>query len=356
MNPLHIAERLYYHYESVEEVKHYYGLLAIYALVQTAEAKKDKILLERCKEILRMFPDQVDHPSYNFPSYMIGGIPKAYAFMKGYLPDAKAQVGEYAQEMMTAARDSKGIMKNPHYPAKELIWIDVAMAVTPYLLFAALALNEQQYVNEAAKQTFLMYEEFLNPTNGLLHQSKNFNGPGRYSVDHWSRGNGWGYIALTELVQYLPQDSAHRPKAEKYFKDLSEAFLPYQSKRGLWRQEIPLELSYEETSGTGLILYGYGVGMRLGLLDKATYLEPFKKGIEGLNKVSINKDFSTENSCPGCLCPGEGEEKGTVKAYVTLKLPCRDEHHSFGPLMLAMVEAYKNGITDLERQWLGRGK
>ena len=349
MNPLVMSERLYDHYESIAEVKHYYGLLAIYGLVLTAEATNNEQLLERCKAILRRFPDQVEHHRYNFPSYRIGGIPKAYMFFRGHMPECEAQVREYAEEMMTAARDSKGIMSHPHKPEEELIWIDVAMAVTPYLLFAGLALGEQRYIDEAAKQAFLHYEEFLNEENGLLHQCKNFVGPGLYSEDHWGRGNGWGYIALTELVNHLPDDSPHRPKAEKYFSDLSEALLPHQSKRGLWRQEIPFEYSYEETSGTGLILYGYGCGMRRGILDKDVYLEPFRRGVAGLNEVAINDDFSIENSCPGCLCPGEGDEKGTVKAYVTLKLPYRDEPHGFGPLMFALVEAYKHGITDLPR-------
>lgn len=349
MNTLTISEKLYDHYESVEEVKHYYGLLAIYGLVLTAEEKRDKEMMERCRKILSRFPNKVEHPEYNFPSYRIGGIGKAYAFMKGFMPEFEAQVREYAEEMMTAARDSKGIMSNPYHVEKELIWIDVAMAVIPYLLFAGLALKEERYIDEAATQAFLMYEEFLNKENGLLHQCKNFVAPGVYSQDHWSRGNGWGYIGLIELVQHLPADSPHREKAEKYFKDLSKALLPHQSKRGMWRQEIPFEYSYEESSGTGLILYGYGMGLRMGLLNRETYFEPFKKGVEALNRLCINKDFSTENSCPGCLCPGDDEEKGTVKAYVTLKLPFRDEHHSFGPLMFAMVEAYKNGITELER-------
>ena len=349
MNSLYISEKLYDHYESKEEVKHYYGLLANYALVLTAETKNDVQLMERCRKILNRYPDEIEHPKYNFPNYRIGGIGKAYAFMKGYMPEAKEQIREYAEEMMTAARDSKGIMCQPYEPEKEFIWIDVATAVTPYLLFAGVALAEQKYIDEAAKQTFLMYEEFLNPENGLLHQSKNFNGSGKYSEDHWSRGNGWGYIALTELVQHLPKNSKHREKAERYFKDLSAALLPHQSDRGLWRQEIPFEYSYEETSGTGMFVYGYGVGLRMGLLDRKVYFQAFQKGVEGLNKVSINADFSTENSCPGCLCPGVGEEKGTVKAYVTLKLPHRDEPHSFAPLMFAMVEAYKNGIEDIKR-------
>lgn len=344
MNPLDIAIKLYDHYESIEEVKNYYGVLAIYALVRTAEVMGNHELFERCRNILDKFPDEIDHPFYNFPSYTIGGIAKAYMLYLGKMPEKKTQVIEYAEEMMHAPRDRKGIMSMPQCPEMEKIWIDVATAVTPYLLYTGLATGEQKYIDEAAKQTFLMYEELLDRENGLLHQCKNFIAPGVYSEDHWSRGNGWGYIALTELVRCLPGNSVHRTKAENYFKSLSKAFLPYQTKSGLWRQEIPFEYSYEESSGTAMILYGYGVGIRMSILERSTYLPAFQKGIEGLYKLCINKNYSTERSCPGCLCPGQDEEKGTVKAYVTLKLPYRDEHHSFAPFMLAMVEAYLNGI------------
>jgi len=344
--PLDLAVRLYDHYQSITEVKHYFGLLAIYALCQTAEQIDDGgRLLERGKTILAAFPDQRCHPQYNFPSYRVGGIPRAYMLYRGHMTDdaTRRYVAHYAQEMMLAARDRKGIMSHPYCPPLERVWIDVAMAVTPYLLFAGLALDQPRYVDEAAKQAFLHYEEFLNPDNGLLHQSRNFNGEGNYSQDHWGRGNGWGYIALTELVRHLPDDAPQRDKAERYFTDLSRAMLPHQSDRGLWRQEIPLQTAWEESSATGLILYGYGVGLRLGLLDAATYRPAFDRGIAGLREHCIHADGSTELCCPGCLCPGEGERKGTVAAYVQDKQPVRDEVHSFAPLMLALVEQHRLG-------------
>ncbi|SDD75346.1 unsaturated rhamnogalacturonyl hydrolase [Paenibacillus sp. UNCCL117] len=352
VRPLEAAVKLYDHFEAREQVKHYYGLLAIYGLVQAAELEAergDTGLLERCRAILGKFPDEIEHPRYNFPSYTIGGIPKAYAFYKRLMPESGGQVTEYAEEMMTAPRDPEGIMKHRYEPDRNLIWIDVAMAVTPYLLFAGLALGEERYIDEAARQTFLMVERFMDPDNGLLHQCLNFVAPGVFSEDHWSRGNGWGYIGLTELVRHLPANSPHRPQAERLFREMSAALLPHQSERGLWRQEIPFEYSYEESSGTALFLYGYGTGIRLGLLERSVYEPAFRRGIEGLWRHCINEDFSTERSCPGCLCPGEGKEKGTVKAYVTLKLPHRDEPHSFGPFILALTEAHLNGISELKR-------
>ncbi|MDF2924616.1 MAG: glucuronyl hydrolase [Paenibacillaceae bacterium] len=349
MNPLYISQKLYEQFEHLQEVKHYYGVLAICALIMTAEEKRDPVLLEKCRTILSRFPDGISHPRYNFPSYGIGGNARAYAFLQGYCPEDKELVREYAEEMLTATRDHNGIMCLPGEPEQEKIWIDVATAVTPFLLYSGLALGEARYVDEAVRQCLLMVAELRDPENGLLHQSKNFAAPGAYSQDHWSRGNGWGYFPLAELVRLLPADSRHRSQVERAFTDLSQALLPHQSKRGLWRQEIPFPYSYEETSGTGLILYGMGVGLRMGLLDRETYGPAFRRGVEGLNLYSINPDFSTELSCPSCLSPGEGEEKGTVLAYVTLRLPYRNECHSFAPLMLAMVEAYRNGIVELPR-------
>ncbi len=341
MQPLELSVRVFDHYASIADVKHYYGLLAVYALCRTAEMINDGgALLERCRKLLAAFPDGHSHANYNFPSYRIGGIPRAYMLMRGHMTDdtTRRYVEHYAQEMMLAARDRKGLMSNPYCPPLERVWIDVAMAVTPFLLFAGLASKRQDWIDEAANQALLHYEEFLNPDNGLLHQSRGFVGPGLYSQDHWGRGNGWGYIALTELVQYLPSDSPHHAKAQQYFKALSAAILKHQSPRGLWRQEIPLDSAWEEMSGTGLILYGYGVGMRKGVLDPKTFGPAFDRGIEGLRKHCVNDDFSTELCCPGCLCPGQDERKGTVAAYLEDKQQVRDDPHSFAPLMLALVE------------------
>lgn len=180
---------------------------------------------------------------------------------------------------------------------------------------------------------------------GLLHQCRGFIESDRRkcSEDHWSRGNGWGYMALAELVRYLPADSPHRSKAERIFTDLSLAFLRWQASGGLWRQELTSQAAWEESSGSALILYGLGVGLRTGLLDRGLFWKPYQNGLAGLLRC-INPDYSTENSCPGCLCPGDG----TIQAYITEKQPEHDEHHSFGAFMLALVEAHRNGFTDSE--------
>ena len=340
-NLLDLSVQLYGHYDEIADIVSYYGVLAIYALIQTAEADDDDELLDRCRRILQRYPHEIEHPLYNFPSYRIGGVARAYALYRGHMTDRRTRelVREYAEEMMEAPRDEQSLLTNPHHPEQNRAWVDVAMAATPYLLFAGLGLSVQAYVEEAARQAFLHYEVFRDPDNGLLHQCRNFPNAPHITPDHWGRGQAWGYLALTELVAHLPEDSPHRSQAEGYFRDLSGALLPHQSSRGLWRQEVPEPTAWEESSGTALILYGFGVGMRIGLLGEVQFADAFDKGIAGLLDHCIEPDGTTHLCCPGCCCPGRGERRGTVVAYIEDKSPVDDDPHGFGPLILALVEA-----------------
>lgn len=342
-----LAVALYDRYESLAEVKAYYGVLAIYALARTGADAGDGPILDRVERILDRFPDRIDHPPYNFPSYRIGGIAQSFMIAQGRMTHRRELLRDYADEMMAAPRDARGILTMINQP-DDRIWIDVAMAATPFLLSAGQALDRPDYVDESINQTVLMYDEFLDHDLGLLHQCKNFIAPGVTSTDHWGRGNGWGIFALAELVRGLPADAPRRGEVERRFVALAESLLPYQSERGLWRQEIPMAEAWEESSGTGLIVYGLGVGVRSGLLAGDRWIDAVRTGLIGLARHCINPDFSTENSCPGTLCPGSGAERGTPEAYVRLRVPVRDEPHSYAALMLALNVADCCGITELE--------
>ena len=328
-------------------VDNYFGLLAYYGLAQAAVASENEIYLKKCKEYLAQYPEHFPHPYYNFESYRVGGNGKAWLLMKGYMPEAEADIRKYAELTYHAPAGENGILSWPGRP--ERIWIDVVTCTTPFMLYAGLALNEEKYIDFAAKQCFEMYELLLDETCGLVHQSKGFlPNPKRISQDHWSRGNGWCLIGLSELVRYLPEDSKHRAKAETYFVDLIDSLIPYQTAKGLWRQEIIEPMAWEESSGSAIFLYGIGIGMRKGLLKGDSYKKVFEKGVRALGTYCLTSDFSTYRSCPGCLSPGEGAEKGTVKSYLTERMPQKDEVHSYGCFMLAFVEAYKNGIYEVE--------
>jgi unsaturated rhamnogalacturonyl hydrolase len=322
-------------------VKAYYGVLAIYGLARLAVEHNRPQLLDRVEEILADFPDRIDHPHYNFPSYRVGGNALAYMIFLGRLPARRGELRHYADEMMTAPRDHNGVLEHIH-PPRGRIWIDVATAASPFLTFAGRALGDPSFLDEAAHQSIALYDALIDRDIGLLHQCEGFLASGVRSTDHWGRGTGWGILGLAELVDALPAGHPARPDAETRLLDLATALVNYQTAGGLWRQEIPSEEAWEETSGTGLIVYAMALGIRAGVLDADTFLEPVKRGILGLTHFSVNSDYSTEGSCPGTLCPGDG----TPHAYVTLRRPEHDEVHSFSAIILAMAAA---GIVDVRQ-------
>lgn len=352
MTPRNIAVGLYRHYEATQKIEAYYGLLAVWALTEMAYETKDDALLTECRDYLALYPDNFPHPHYNFENYRVGGPGKAWLCMKGLYDEGKEDLRKYAELTMNAPADDEGILCL--VTDKRKTWIDIAFCVPHFMLCAGLALGEEKYIDWGAEQCFKMYERFLDRTTGLLHQSRGFipAHPERISADHWSRGNGWGYVGLAALVEHLPADSRHREKAECYFKSLSEAILAHRNAHGVWGQNISTPDAWDESSGSALFLYCFGLGMRFGLLDRERYDAPFREGLQALVDRFINPDFSTEMCCEGCLCPGTGEEKGSPRAYLTDVYPKHDDEHSFGALMMAMLEAHRNGITDLHgKRW-----
>ena len=339
MNKIKIAEKILSHYRAAvnPQMSHYYGIIASMGLVGMAEA--DNKYLPLLHEVLDAFPDSIRHPRYNFPSYRVGGIAKARAIYDGFIKDRDAELLTYAEELMTAKRSQDGIISMPYDGGEKKIWIDVATAVTPFLLFAGLHFNEKKYIDEAVFQTLGMYDIFRDESCGLLHQSRGFCGENRISEDHWSRGNGWGIYPLSILCEFLPDDHPEKPRCREYFVSHMNALGNNISPRGLWRQEITSDRpeSYDETSGSGLILAAAATGLRLGLLEKDIWRQIVDNGIDSLIAYSVDEDGAVSNSCPGCLCPGDG----SIEAYLTHRPSYRDEPHGAGPVILALTEAAK---------------
>ncbi|MEE1042902.1 MAG: glycoside hydrolase family 88 protein [Clostridia bacterium] len=343
------------------KIYNYYGILAMFAAGQFADFVKDEEWLEEIKGMLKRYPEEFfTAPDLffkcSFDNYICGGIAKSWMVLNGYFEDHKEYLREYAEKILAQPHDRDGIICDRSYPEMERIWIDVVYAVTPYMLHTGLVLNEQRYIDYACEQCFKMYDLLLDKECGLLHQSRGFMADVKaISEDHWSRGNGWGYIGLTELVRYLPKTDKNYEGAVRRFVDLSKAIAKYQSKKGLWKQEMTEKYSWEESSGTGLFLYGIGVGMRHGLLDKEEFMPVFEKGIKALTCFCLEDDFATQGTCCGFLTRAIfPEDNGTIYAYICDGVPVKDEGHSFGAFILAYLEAAKLDITDLNWNYAKR--
>lgn len=328
---------------SILPLTNYRGILALLGMAHVACEAGDERLIEQVRlEILPFVRGEKDFPN-NFPNYLCGGAAAAYLFAKGHLPEACDAVRKYAEEIRChALRDRDGIVCHPQHPGEERIFIDVAYAIVPFLAYAGLAFDEPAYREDAIDQVEKMTRAFRDPANGLLHQSRGFPGPGIFSEDHWSRGNGWGLIALCEAFESLPATHPRRAIVGGLLADLVNSCLAFQDEDGVWHQELTRCDSYVETSGTGLILYALGVAISQGLLPDSSRAQ-FLKGLRGYLDY-IDEDGTVRNTCASCLSPG----RGTIADYMARPHIVNDSH-AFGPVILAFgIAANRLNIPSIQ--------
>lgn len=338
-----IASRSFHKHAATHSLAHYTGILSLHAYARLALITGNPALLDEIRGHLLPFVRGEHDFKANFTNYYIGGNGTAYLYWQGKLPEAEEAVRKASEDILhVAPRDHLGILSMPRPDQHHKIWIDVAFAVTPFLLFSGLAFQEDAYLEEAFQQTCKMVQVFEDPENGLLHQARGFTAPDVFSQDHWSRGNGWGLLALTELAQYLPANDPRRPEAERMFARLVSACLDFQDEQGMWHQEITDHKSYVETSGTGLILYGIGVALEKGLLP-ASAMSAYVRGLRAYLDY-ILPDGSVHHTCRGCLNPGSG----TIAEYKQMP-PVFNDAHAFGPVTLNYGQAMRLGIDEITR-------
>jgi rhamnogalacturonyl hydrolase YesR len=94
------------------------------------------------------------------------------------------------------------------------------------------------------------------------------------TTQHWSRGNGWIVIALTDTVAALPDGDANRAHYVSLLQAMAAALKTNQQSGGYWTADVdhPKAFPAPESSGTSFFTYGLARGIQLGYLDPATYL------------------------------------------------------------------------------------
>jgi unsaturated rhamnogalacturonyl hydrolase len=328
-----VAWRAFEKHRATHPLDHYTGILSLQGLARLAVGLDDAELLDRAGTEFAPFVRGERRFKCNFPNYLCGGNGTAYLLAKGHLPVAADTVRRHAEEiMLRSPRSVDGILTRPDKAGTDAVFIDAAFAVCPFLAWAGTALTEPAWLEEAFQQIRRLVAILRNSENGLLHQARGFSRAGRLTEDHWSRGNGWGLLALAELVEALPVDHARRVETEAMLLGLLEACLRVQDSDGMWHQELTQPDSYVETSGSGLILHALGVAIGRRLMPPGARAA-FERGLAAYSGY-IEPDGSIRNTCIGCLSPGQG----TIADY--LARPARtNDPHAFGPVVLAFGTA-----------------
>lgn len=234
------------------------------------------------------------------------------------------------------------------------MWLDGIFMGSTYMVQYASEFGVPEWFDVAVNQAVMAYEKTLDKESGLLmhawdesRQQKWCDPETGRSHYPWSRATGWYLMALTDILEYLPEDHPGRGDLLRILQSTSEALLKVQDpKTGLWFQVLNQggrEGNYVEGSGSAMFAYVFARAANKGYLDKS-YLGIAEKAFDNLVKELITIDESgnltMHNIVGGCGLGGNPYRDGSFEYYVNEKRVDNDTK-GVAPFILAALELDK---------------
>jgi rhamnogalacturonyl hydrolase YesR len=165
-------------------------------------------------------------------------------------------------------------------------WCDALFMSPQTWIKLSLVTGEDQYMAYADREFWATTEYLLDPEFNLYYRDSRYFTMREEAGNKifWSRGNGWVYAGLVNILRILPQDHPSYPRYVQLFKDMSVTIASLQHANGFWSPSLldRTEGQKPETSGTGFMTYGLAWGVNNDYLDEATYGPVVRKGWSAL--------------------------------------------------------------------------
>ena len=171
-------------------------------------------------------------------------------------------------------------------PSDRWTWSDALYMAPPTLGLLAQITNDERYLKFIDAEYKLTYDALYDRQDKLFYRDTRFidqRTPDGQKV-FWSRGNGWVYAGLADLLEVMPVNYPTRQFYVELFKEISSAIVAAQQPDGLWYPSLkdPGQIPIGETSGSALFIYGLAWGVQGGTLSRAIYWPVVERGWNGL--------------------------------------------------------------------------
>lgn len=217
-------------------------------------------------------------------------------------------------------------------PEKYTTWVDDMFMGIPFLVQAALYADEpskaKRFFDDASSQVIGFNGQVWDSAAHLYSHAKYSTRP-TLKLPHWSRANGWGIWATTEVLLHLPKNHPNYKAVLKHYKEHVEAIVKYQNERGFWYNVIDNVNSKDEVSGTAIFTMAIARGINNGWLPAPVYAPKVFKAWEAI-KTRIDADGTVHDICMGTMCSED------VNYYINRPYFDNDTHGLFAVLFAAM--------------------
>ena len=184
------------------------------------------------------------------------------------------------------------------WPHENTIWADDSFMAISFLSRMAKLTGDQKWIDDAANQVIKYHHYLWCPEKQIFYHYYHTDTQ-EHGVAHWSRANGWVFMATADLLSVMPADHPLRAEVVKCFQRQCSGVVRYQGQHGLWHQLLDKTDSYDEITGTAMFVFGIARGVKQGWLHP-DFIYAAEQGLKGMmSKISAKGDVTT-------ICVGTG--------------------------------------------------
>lgn len=202
---------------------------------------------------------------------------------------------------------------------RKTMWTDDLYMCLPFMARLGAMTGEKRYFDDIAVQVRGFFGRMFMEEEGLLSHIL-FVDKNALNRVPWGRGNGWGLLALSEVLILMPEEHEEYEFVMETYRRFASGVLRHRDReKGMWHQVVNNPRSYLETSGSAMFITALARGVRLGWIDE-NYKDDVNEAWEALLNKCVDSDGNVYGVCKGSGCNME------EKYYLNLDTIVNDDH------------------------------
>jgi Predicted unsaturated glucuronyl hydrolase involved in regulation of bacterial surface properties, and related proteins len=233
------------------------------------------------------------------------------------------------------------------------IWLDGLYMGSPFLAEYAITFDQPELIDDIINQFLICAKHTYDENTGLYYHAWDESKKQRWanketgqSPNFWGRSIGWWFMALVDVLDFIPADHPQRTELIGMVQGLADTLPKYQDKTGLWYQVMDKgdkPGNYLEASVSSMFMYAYAKAVNKGYIDEK-YREVAEKAYDGLMKELIVKNEDGTLTLTQCCAVGglggHPYRDGSFEYYISEKIRDNDSKAT-GPFIMGCLELKK---------------
>ncbi len=264
----------------------------------------------------------------------------------------KLAMGRLVDQMKLHPRTLEGAFWHKLiYPHQ--VWLDGLYMGSPFLAQYAVTFDQPELIDDVINQFRVCARHTYDPGTGLYYHAWDESKKQRWasketgqSPNFWGRSIGWWFMALVDVLDFIPESHPGRADLVGMIQGLADALPRYQHETGLWYQVMDKgdkEGNYLEASVSSMFMYSFAKAVNKGYIDEK-YRKVAERAYNGLMNVLMveNEDGTlTLTQCNAVSgLGGNPYRDGSFEYYVNERIRENDAKAT-GPFIMGCLELNK---------------